>query len=135
MAPQQVIHGQAPEVKTSSMRMSAIGMFVIGVAMWAGVPGFWMWIGSIVYGPEKKLGLALTVMGIGALVTIVALIKTLGTLNRRWIEEYEEVNQRKPQRTPLEPVLVIGAIVALAIFGIWFTLFAGGGGSTVGPRS
>jgi uncharacterized membrane protein YhfC len=134
MAPQQVIHGQAPEVKTKSMRMSAAGMFVIGVAMWAGVPGFWMWIGSIVYGPEKKLGLALVVMGVGALVTIVVLVRTLGKLNHKWLDEYEAVNQRKPQRTPLEPVLVIGAVIALAIFGVWFTFFAGGGGPTVGPQ-
>jgi formate hydrogenlyase subunit 3/multisubunit Na+/H+ antiporter MnhD subunit len=116
------------------MRRTAAAMFVIGVAMWAGVPGFWMWIGSIVYGPEKRLSLALIVMAVGAVVTIVALVKTLGTLNRKWLEEYEEVNQRKPARSPLEPVLVIGAIVALAIFGIWFMFFAGGGGSTVGPR-
>ena len=39
-----------------------------------------------------------------------------------------------PMETALEPVLVIGAFLALASFGIWFTFFAGGGGPTVGPK-
>jgi formate hydrogenlyase subunit 3/multisubunit Na+/H+ antiporter MnhD subunit len=82
----------------------------------------------------NSLGLAVIVMIIGALITIVALVKILGTLNRNWYEEYQELNQRNPIRTPLEPVLVISAFVALAVFSIWFAFFAGGGGPTVGPR-
>ena len=66
-------------------------------------------------------------MGIGALATIVGLVKILGTLNRNWVDEYIELNDRKPQRTPLEPVLVISAILALAAFGLGILVRSGGG--------
>lgn len=122
------------EIKTSAMRMRAFGMFVIGLAMWVGVPGAWLYIGSQIKSSTDSLGLALIVMAIGALVTIVLLVRVLGGLNRAWLEEYEELNDRTPARTPLEPVLVVGAFLALAAFGIWFTFFAGGGGPTVGPK-
>lgn len=116
------------------MKRAAFGMFVIGMAMWAGVPGFWLYVGSQIKASSNSLSLALIVMIIGALATIVALIKALGALNRSWLEEYEQNNERKPQRTPLEPVLVISAFLALGVFGIWFTFFAGGGGPTFGAK-
>ena len=116
------------------MRIDGIGMFVIGLSMWIGVPGVWLYVGSMVKSESNSLGLALAVMGVGAVVTIVALVKVLGLLNRRWYEEYVELNDRKPARTPLEPVLVISAGLALAAFGIWFAFFAGGGGSSIAPK-
>lgn len=126
---------QQTEVKSPRMRGNAIGMFIVGVTMWVGVPGGWLWIGSQVKASADSLGLAILVMGVGALATIVALIKVLGVLNRNWYEEYVELNDRKPKRTPLEPVLVISVGIALAAFGIWFTFFAGGGGSSIAPSS
>lgn len=134
MAVEQVVTGPPGEVKTGRMRANAFGMFVIGMAMWVGVPGIWLYIGSQIKASTDSLGLALVVMAIGALATVVGLVKVLGTLNRNWLEEYEELNERKPHRTPLEPVLVISAFIALAVFGVWFTFFAGGGGPTVGPK-
>lgn len=118
-----------PEVKSSRMRLNAIAMFIIGMAMWVGVPGGWLWIGSQIKASTDSLGLAIAVMGVGALATIVGLVKVLGLLNRNWYEEYVELNDRKPARTPLEPVLVISAGLALAAFGIWFTFFAGASSS------
>lgn len=121
------------DVKSSRMKVNAFFMFVIGLTMWVGVPGFWLWVGSQIEGSTDSLGLAIVVMGVGALATIIALVKVLGILNRNWYEEFVELNDRKPQRTPLEPVLVISAGLALAAFGIWFTFFAGGGGSSIAP--
>lgn len=125
-------NGQA-ELRSGRMRTRAFFMFVIGILMWVGVPGGWLWIGSQIKAETDSLGLAVIVMIIGSLVTIVGLVKTLGNLNRGWYEEFVELNDRKPVRTPLEPVLVISAFLALAIFGVWFAFFAGGGGPTVGP--
>ena len=116
------------------MRAEAFGMFVIGMAMWVGVPGGWLYIGSQIKASSGSLGLALAVMGIGALATVVGLVKILGSLNHSWLESYEELNDRKPLRSPLEPILVISAFLALAVFGIWFAFFAGGGGPTVGQQ-
>ncbi len=133
MAVEQVVHGPS-EIKSGRMKVRAFWMFVIGMAMWVGVPGFWLYVGSQIKASSNSLSLALVVMGIGAVVTIVVLVKILGNLHRNWYEEYEELNDRKPQRTPLEPVLVISAFIALAVFGVWFAFFAGGGGPTVGPQ-
>jgi hypothetical protein len=134
MAEGQVVGGPPSEIKSTRMRAEAFGMFVIGMAMWVGVPGVWLYIGSQIKGSSGSLGLALAVMGIGALVTIVALVKILGTLNQSWLESYEELNDRRPHRSPLEPILVISAFLALAVFGIWFAFFAGGGGPTAAPQ-
>jgi len=121
-------------IRSARMRLSSLGMFLIGLTMWIGVPGGWLYIGSQVKAATNSLGLALVVMGIGAVVTIIALVKILGLLNRAYYEDFEELNDRKPLRTPLEPVLVISAGIALASFGIWFAFFAGGGGPTIGQR-
>lgn len=120
--------------RSPRMRVSTALMFVIGMSMWVGVPIGWLWIGSQVKASADSLGLAVVVMGVGALATIVALVKILGVLNHQYQNEFVRLNTREPQRTPLEPVLVISAILALIAFGIWFVAFAGGGGSTLAPQ-
>lgn len=132
MADGQVVGVYPPEVKSGRMRAEAFGMFIIGMTMWVGVPLIWLYLGSQVKAAADSLGLAVVVMGIGALATIVGLVKILGTLNRNWVDEYIELNDRKPQRTPLEPVLVISAILAIAAFGLGI-LFVGGA-PTSAPR-
>ena len=129
----QVVQQQTVN-RSSRMRLSAVGMFLIGLTMWVGVPGVWLYVGSQIKARADSLGLAVVVMGIGALVTIIALIKILGLLNRAYYEDFVELNDRKPLRTPLEPVLVISAMLALVAFGIYFMVFAGGGGSSFSPR-
>ncbi|MGH2958998.1 MAG: hypothetical protein ACRDKE_05290 [Solirubrobacterales bacterium] len=125
MAEGQVVGGYPPEVKSGRMRAGAFGMFIIGMTMWVGVPLVWLYIGSQIKAEADSLGLALAVMGIGALATIVGLVKLLGAINRSWTDEFIELNDRKPKRTPLEPVLVISAMLALAVFGLGI-LFVGG---------
>lgn len=134
MSEGQVVGGPPSEIKTGRMRAEAVGMFVIGMLMWVGVPGVWLYIGSQIKAESNSLGLALAVMGVGALVTVVILVKILGSLNRSWVESYEELNDRRALRSPLEPILVISAGLALACFGIWFAFFAGGGGPTSSPQ-
>lgn len=114
------------------MRAQAFGMFVVGVTMWAAVPLLWLYIGSMIKSETDSLGLALIVMAIGAVVMIVLLVKILGKLHDKWYNEFVELNDRKPQRTPLEPVLVGSVMVALAVFGFWFTFLGGAGTSVMG---
>ncbi len=126
MASQNVVQHNGPgEIKSKKMKVNAFWMFVIGVTMWIGVPVLWLFIGSQIKASSDSLGLALAVMIVGALVMIVVLIRLLGSLNRSWHEEYERLNERRPQRTPLEPVLVISVMIALAVFGVYFFFFAG----------
>lgn len=120
------------DIKSSSMRAQAFGMFVVGVTMWAAVPLLWLYIGSMIKSETDSLGLALIVMAIGAVVMIVLLVKLLGKMHDKWYNEFVELNDRKPQRTPLEPVLVGSVMVALAVFGIWFTFLGGAGTSVMG---
>src|SRR5262245_37528426 len=120
--------------RSPRMRFVAVGMFLVGMAMWIVVPGGWLYIGSQIKASSDSLGLAVVVMAIGALASIVALVKILGVLNRAYEDDFIELNDRKPARTPLEPVLVVSAGLALAAFGIWFTFFAGGGGPTIGSK-
>lgn len=121
--------------RSSKMRINAFLMFVIGIVMWIGVPLLWLWVGSMIKSETDSLGLAVVVMGVGALSMIVGLVKLLGALNRGYIEEFSEHNGgAEAQRTPLEPVLVFSVVIALAAFGVWFMVFAGGGGSTIAPQ-
>ncbi|MBI5310700.1 MAG: hypothetical protein HZB14_06705 [Actinobacteria bacterium] len=121
--------------RSTRMRVNAFLMFVIGMVMWVGVPVLWLWVGSKIKSETDSLGLAVVVMGVGALAMIVGLVRLLGSLNRTYLEEYAEHNNGiEAQRTPLEPVLVISVVMALAAFGVWFMVFAGGGGSTIAPQ-
>lgn len=128
-------HLEAESVNHSPrMRMSTFAMFFIGLTMWVGVPIGWLYIGSKIKASTDSLGLAVAVMGVGALATIVGLVKLLGVLNNSYQDEFVSRNGRDPQRTPLEPVLVISAMLAVVAFGVWFMVFAGGGGSTLAPK-
>lgn len=131
MGNQTVMAGPSDN-KSSSMRVQALGMFVVGVTMWAAVPLLWLYVGSMIKSETDSLGLALIVMGIGALIMIILLVKLLGKMHDKWYNEYVELNDRKPMRTPLEPVLVGSVIVALAVFGVWFTFLGGAGTSVMG---
>jgi hypothetical protein len=132
MAEGRTVGGYPPEIKSGRMRAGAFGMFIIGMTMWVGVPLVWLYIGSQIKAEADSLGLALAVMIVGALATIIGLVKLLGTINRSWVDEFIELNDRKPQRTPLEPVLVVSAIIAIAAFGLGI-LFVGGA-PTSAPR-
>lgn len=129
MAPEQVVVAGPQEIKSSAMKARALGMFGIGMAMWVGVPAFCLIVPAMLKN-EFGIAVALAVGMVGALIAVVALVRLLGKLNSAWIEEYEQLNDRRAQRTPLEPMMVISVMLALAIFGIWFMVFAGGGGSS-----
>lgn len=129
MAPEQVVVGQPQEIKTKAMKMRAFGMFAVGIAMWIGVPAFCLIVPAMLKN-DFGIAVALIVGMVGALIAVIFLVRLLGKLNSAWIEEYEALNSRRAQRTPLEPMMVISVMLALAIFGIWFMVFAGGGGSS-----
>lgn len=120
--------------RSPRMRASTLAMFFIGLTMWFGVPLLWLYVGSRIKTETDSIGLAVMVMGIGALAMIVALVRLLGLLNRKYQDAYLALNGEDPDRTPLEPVLVISASLALIAFGIWFMVFAGGGGPSLAPK-
>lgn len=129
MAPEHVVTHGPQEIKSKAMKMRALGMFAVGIAMWVGVPALVLAVPAALKN-SSGIAVALVVGMIGALIAIVVLVRILGKLNAAWQVEYEELNNRRAQRTPLEPMMVISVIIALAIFGFWFMVFAGGGGSS-----
>lgn len=120
--------------RSPRMRVSTAAMFFIGLTMWVGVPISWLYIGSMVKASTDSMNIAVVVMGLGALATIVALVKILGMLNRSYQNEFASNNGHEAKKTPLEPVLVISAMLAVVAFNVWFILFAGGGGSSIAPQ-
>lgn len=107
------------------MRVSVALMLVVGTSMWVVTPLAWLFIGSMIKTETDNLGLAMAVMFIGSIATIVALVKALGMLNDTYYDEWERLNDVPLMTSPLEPMLVFSAVLALTIFGFWFIIFAG----------
>ena len=116
------------------MHMRVALMLLCGITIWILTPLLWLYVGSIMRARFDSIGPSLLVMMVGSMVSIVLLVKALGTLNQSYIEEYEKLNEDPPQTSPMEPILVVSAVIAMSVFGVWFFLFAGGGGPTIGQR-
>jgi hypothetical protein len=102
--------------------------------LWAGVPVFWLWLGSQVQASSGSLGLALLVMLVGAIGSIVAIAWVLGRMSRMHAH-LRESQGLPPSETPLlEMVLVITATIAVAGFVFWFFIIAGPG-PTLAPKN
>lgn len=116
-----------PEGQNTSkkMRTDVVLMLVVGVAMWVGTPLFWLFVGSRIKLATDSLNLALAVMFIGAISSIVLLVKALGRINDDYFDEYEALNDVPMERSPLEPILVLSAIIAVASFMVWFMTVGG----------
>jgi hypothetical protein len=103
-------------------------MFAGALLLWIGVPLLWLYIGSMVQDSTGSVGAALGLMLVGSVLTILLLVPLLGRLN----EAYEHVREARGLdnygQAPLEAMLVISAVVALAMLVAYF-LFAGDGGA------
>jgi uncharacterized membrane protein len=115
---------------SSRMRRNVVWMAVVGVMMWVVTPVSWLFVGSRIKIATDNISLALGVMMLGAIVTIALLIKLLGILNDKYYDEYEELNDLPMERSPLEPILVLSAIIAIGAFMAYFMLAGGNVSST-----
>ena len=119
-------------------------MAVGSVLMWIGVPVFWLWLGSrIADSSQPSFGLYLLVL-VGIVVSMAVVGKGLGTINRIhmaltdslpekreqtiWLRSMRGEREVKRQTGVLGIVMAWSVSVALVLFGIWFFLFAEGGG-------
>ena len=100
-------------------------MIVAAVALWAGVPFGWLWVGSQVQAETDSIGLALLVMAAGVLASIVVLMRLLGWLNLQHIHARERRGLESYGNATLEGVMAVSAGLALVSFCIWFFLFSG----------
>jgi hypothetical protein len=100
-------------------------MFAGSLLLWVGVPLGWLYIGSQVQGSTGSLGAAIGVMMVGAVLSILLIVRALLWLNRAHVELREARGLDSAGGAVLEGVLVISAGIALVGFGVWFFLFSG----------
>jgi hypothetical protein len=100
-------------------------MFAGSLLLWVGVPLGWLYIGSQVQGSTGSLGAAIGVMMVGAVLSILLIVRALLWLNRTHVELREARGLDSAGGAVLEGVLVISAGIALVGFGVWFFLLSG----------
>jgi len=110
---------------TESAAMLAI-MFAMALALWIGVPLLWLYIGSKVQDSTDSVGAALGLMLFGSIATILLIVPLLARLNEAYEHLREHRGLENYGQAPLEAVLVVSAVVALAAFVVWFVLFQDG---------
>lgn len=99
-------------------------MFVGSLVLWVGVPVGWLWIGSRIV-PSGGLATAIGAMMIGMLLSVAVLVTFLAWVNRKHVELQEARGVRIGTATALELVLVASAVLAIAVFTVWFFGFSG----------
>ena len=122
-----------------------IALMAVGsISLWLGIPVAWIYLASqVVSSSQPTMGPYVMVL-VGIPVSMVVVGKLLTKLNRVYGEVTHttpEVRVRAPwhrsmregrdvghPRTVLDVVMVISVSLALTCFGIWFFLFAEGGG-------
>ncbi len=119
-------------------------MAVGSILMWLGIPAFWLWLGSrIADSSQPSMGLYLLVLA-GIVVTMAIVGKGLGAVNHLhmdltgtlpqkreqtiWLRSMRAEREIKRETGVLGIVMAWSVSVALVCFGVWFFLFAEGGG-------
>ena len=119
-------------------------MAVGSILMWIGVPVFWLWLASrIADSSQPSIGLYLLVL-VGIVASMAIVGKGLGTANRIhmgitgtlpakreqtiWLRSMRAEREVKRETGVLGIVMAWSVSVALLCFGVWFFLFAEGGG-------
>lgn len=123
---------------TGSTALTLIGACLIGF----GVPLFWIWLASTLYGkPGAVTGPVAVFIGTGILVSYWGLLLIAAWVRGRWLGRMIEQGPRRqswnrsmrdtPYRPghhrsdPVERLFVATAIISLIGFLIWFAFFAG----------
>jgi hypothetical protein len=125
-------------VGTGSGVMTLVGAVLIGF----GVPLFWIWIASSLYGkPGAVTGPVAVFIGTGILVSYWGLLLIAAWVRGRLLGRGVEPGPRRqswnrsmrdtPYRPgmhesdPIERLFVVTAIISIVGFAIWFAFFAG----------
>ena len=121
-----------------------LAMAAGSILMWIGVPVFWLWLASrLANSSQPSIGLYLLVL-VGIVASMALIGKGLGTLNHIhmgvtdtlpqkreqtiWLRSMRGEREIKRQTGVLGIVMAWSVSVALVVFGVWFFVFAKGGG-------
>jgi hypothetical protein len=120
-------------LRTTTGAVLLLSIMVIGsIVMWVGTPLMWLWIGSQVQGQTESLGSALAVAFVGVVITVMLLASLLSRLSDGYRLNRVARGGEDPGHVVLEGVLVVSAGVSIAVFAVWFFLFAGAAPAPIG---
>ena len=113
------VRGSAGAARGLLLAIEAVG----SLAMWAGIPLAWLWIGGRVYDLTGSLGADLGVAFFGFVGTLFLGLSGLRRLDQVWIAlrrraGYEQEEGALPQ------IVVASATLALVLFVGWYYLFS-----------
>lgn len=126
-------------VGTGSGVLTLVGAVLIGF----GIPLFWIWIASSLYGkPGAVTGPVAVFIGTGILVSYWGLLLLASWVRGRlllrdraqrerrreatvWNRSMRDTPHRVGESDPIERLFVVTAIVSIVGFAIWFAVFAG----------
>lgn len=132
-------------VATRVSTVVLIALMAVGsISLWLGIPVAWIYLASrLVDSSQPTMGPYVMVL-VGIPVSMVVVGKLLSKLNRvygrvthttpsvrvraPWMRSMRDGRDVGQPRTILDVVMVISVSLALTCFGIWFFLFAEGGG-------
>jgi|SRR4051812_6498182 hypothetical protein len=108
-------------------------MLLVSFALWGPIPAAWMWIGAQV---EHRIGsgsLAIAVSCLGLLLTLLLGLGLLKRLDQFWIlvRRAAGYDQRAGK---IGTVFAVATVTGVALFALWFVLFAGPGTELFGAR-
>ncbi|MDQ6842395.1 MAG: hypothetical protein M3025_08250 [Actinomycetota bacterium] len=109
----------------ASASLVVLIMFTGSLVLWVGTPLAWLWIGSQIQGVTNSLGAALGIMFVGVVATIALLAALLAKLSNTYRANRRARGLDDPGHVMLEGVLVVSAGLTIAVFVVWFFLFAG----------
>src|SRR3954454_3377707 len=95
-------------------------MFAGSLALWFAVPLLWLFVAGRVQGATGSLGAAVAVALAGILVSVALAVRLVGWLAHPHAAGREARGLEDYGWAPLEGVLVISTVIALAGFGVWF---------------
>ena len=116
---------------------------VAAVVIGAGVPLFWIWVGSVIQGSrgaQQVEGSTAAILIIGILVSYIVILVIAGAIQGRGSDQSERAPTRYPwnrsmrdepyrpgtsKLTPVEAVFVGTAVVASIAMVVWFFALAG----------
>ena len=134
---------QGPATRAAAVALIAL-MAVGSVFLWLGIPFLWIWgVSQAVESSQPTLGPYLAVL-VGIPVSMVVMARLLGRLSAfygrvtgtthagpirsPWLKSLRDGRGSDRPRQVLDVVMVVSVSAALVLFGVWFLLFAEGGG-------
>ena len=120
-------------LRTGSGAALLVAIMVVGsIVLWVGTPLAWLWVGGQVQGVTGSLGAALAVAFAGVILTVTLLASLLSRLSDGYRVNRIARRGEDPGHVLLESVLVVSAGVSLAVFAVWFLVFAGASPAPIG---